>query len=351
MSVTAFAHPYLSGLFGDDEISKLLGAEADIRAMLSFEQALAKAQASLDIIPQDAAAAIASTAQSFRPDIDALKAGVATDGVVVANLVKQLRAALPPQAASYLHVGATSQDVIDTSLMLRLKAIVPVYIKRLSSLVDALGLLHQRFGARQLMGYTRMQAAIPITVSDRVQSWQAPLGRSLDRLTALNAAGFPLQFGGAAGSLDKFGTQGPELRSALASELDLVDWPQWQSQRDFMAEFASLLSLITGSLGKFGQDVALMAELGGEIAMSGGGGSSAMAHKQNPVGAEVLVTLARFNAVQLSGMHHSLVHEQERSGAAWSLEWLILPQMLIATGAALRLGLNLAGSITSLGRD
>ena len=116
-----------------------------------------------------------------------------------------------------------------------------------------------------------------------------------------------------------------------------------------LADFAGWLSLVTGSLGKFGQDVALMAQAGDEIELSGGGGSSAMPHKQNPVEAEVLVTLARFNAAQLSGMHQALVHEQERSGAAWTLEWLILPQMVVATAAALRLAGELAGQIESLG--
>lgn len=351
MTVTAFAHPFLSGLFGDDEISAHLGAEADIRAMLSFEAALAKVQGAAGLIPQQAAETIIKACASFQPDMAALKSGVASDGVVVANLVKQLRAVLPSEVAGFLHLGATSQDVIDTSLMLRVKAIFPILTGRLTSIIDRLGSLDTEFGNRQLMGYTRMQAAIPITVSGRLQSWRAPLQRSLHRATEFQAQGFPLQFGGAAGSLDKFGNKAVELRSALALELTLTDCPQWQSQRDFMADFAGLLSLITGSLGKFGQDVALMAELGDEISMSGGGGSSAMAHKQNPVAAEVLVTLARFNAVQLSGMHHSLVHEQERSGAAWSLEWLILPQMLMATGAALNLGTKLAGSITSLGRD
>jgi 3-carboxy-cis,cis-muconate cycloisomerase len=158
-----------------------------------------------------------------------------------------------------------------------------------------------------------------------------------------------VQFGGAAGTLEKLGDKGPAVRAALAAKLGLGDAPQWHSQRDALAEFASLLSLITGSLGKFGQDVALMAQAGSEITLSGGGGSSAMPHKQNPVKAEALVALARFNATQLSGMHQALVHEQERSGAAWTLEWLLLPQMAVATAAALRLAAELAGQIESLG--
>ncbi|RVN80916.1 3-carboxy-cis,cis-muconate cycloisomerase, partial [Sinorhizobium meliloti] len=115
-------------------------------------------------------------------------------------------------------------------------------------------------------------------------------------------------------------------------------------------DFAHLRSLVTGSLGKFGQDVALMAQAGDEIVLAGGGGSSAMPHKQNPVAAEVLVTLARFNATQVSAIHQSLVHEQERSGSAWTLEWLILPQMVGATAAALRLAAELAGNVRRLGR-
>jgi 3-carboxy-cis,cis-muconate cycloisomerase len=109
------------------------------------------------------------------------------------------------------------------------------------------------------------------------------------------------------------------------------------------------LSLITGSLGKIGQDIALLAQDGEEIELAGGGGSSAMAHKQNPVAAETLVSLARFNATQLSGIHQALIHEQERSGGAWTLEWLILPQMVMSTAASLRLAQEVTGNIRQLG--
>lgn len=110
-------------------------------------------------------------------------------------------------------------------------------------------------------------------------------------------------------------------------------------------------SLITGSLGKFGQDIALMAQTATEIALSGGGSSSAMAHKQNPVAAETLVALARFNATQLSAVHQAIVHEQERSGTAWTLEWLVLPQMVMATAASLRLAEAMSTKIERLGLE
>jgi 3-carboxy-cis,cis-muconate cycloisomerase len=232
--------------------------------------------------------------------------------------------------------------------MLRLKAVAFVFSIRLSGIIHALRDLDTQCGARPLMGRTRMQAAIPISVSDRLRAWREPLGTYRDRLTEQR---FPVQFGGAAGTLDRFGDTAADVRARLAQELGLTDAPQWQSQRGLVADLANLLSLISGSLGKFGQDVALLAQAGDEIALAGGGGSSAMAHKQNPVAAETLVALARFNAVQLAGIHQSLVHEQERSGAAWTLEWLILPQMVMATGVSLRLALELVGNIRWIGAD
>jgi 3-carboxy-cis,cis-muconate cycloisomerase len=126
----------------------------------------------------------------------------------------------------------------------------------------------------------------------------------------------------------------------------------WHSQRDGIVELADWLSLVSGSLGKIGVDIGLMAQNGvGEIALEGGGGSSAMPHKQNPVAAEVLVALARYNATLTGGMHQALLHEQERSGAAWTLEWLILPQMVVTTGASLRTAKALLGHVTRIGDE
>lgn len=351
MSVSAFDHPYLSGLLGDEETAAFFTASADIAAMLSFERALAIAEGQAGLIPADAAARIAEVTGVFKPDIAALRAGVSRDGVVVADLVKQLRAAVSGEEAQFVHKGATSQDVIDTSLMLRLSSVLTLFSARVKTLLDGFAALDKTHGQRPLMGHTRMQAAIPITVSDRIRSWAAPLARHRARLDDLLEAGLPLQFGGAAGTLDTLGDKATEVRRQLADELHLTDVAQWQSQRDGLVEICDLFALISGSLGKFGQDIALLAEMGGEIKLAGGGGSSAMAHKQNPVAAEVLVSLARFNAVQLSGMHQSMVHEQERSGAAWTLEWMLLPQMAVASGASLRLGIDLTGKILSLGRD
>ncbi|WP_421440069.1 3-carboxy-cis,cis-muconate cycloisomerase [Agrobacterium tumefaciens] len=349
MSLSPFEHPFLSGIFGDSEIVELFSARADIDAMIRFETALAQAQAGAGVIESDAADAIVSRLSDFAADTTSLRHGVAKDGVVVPELVRQMRAAVAGTAAEKLHFGATSQDVIDTSLMLRLKAAAEIIAARLGRLIDTLGDIAARDGSNPLTGYTRMQAAIAITVGDRVESWIDPLERHLVRIDTFLQHGFAVQFGGAAGTLEKLGDNAGTVRADLAKRLGLSDRPQWHSQRDGIAELANLLSLVTGTLGKFGQDIALLAEVGAEIRMSGGGGSSAMPHKQNPVNAETLVTLARFNAVQISALHQSLVHEQERSGAGWMLEWLSLPQMVTATGSSLLIAERLAGQIDRLG--
>jgi len=339
MTVSPFDHPLLSGLLGDEEAARHFSADAEIAAMLDFERALAEAEAESGVIGKDAAAEIVSVLLSYKPDTARLRAGVAKDGVIVPELVRQLKAAVGAPHDASVHFGATSQDVIDTGLMLRLRRVIDHLDLLLTENIVRLVGLEERFGSRALTAMTRMQPAIPIQTSDRVVVWRTPLQRHQQRLSEQSKRLLVVQFGGAAGTLEKLGDKGPAVRAALAAKLGLGDAPQWHSQRDALAEFAGLLSLVTGSLGKFGTDITL----------SGGGGSSAMPHKQNPVKAEVLVALARFNATQLSGMHQALVHEQERSGAAWTLEWLLLPQMAVATAATLRLAAELAGQIESLG--
>lgn len=352
MSLSPFDHAFLSSLLGDPEVEAALCAQADVEGMLAFEAALARAQAAHGLLPPSAAARITDVCAQFAPDMNDLRLGTARDGVVVPSLVRQLRAAIGGEAAACLHRDATSQDVIDTSLMLRLKPLCARFVERLDHVLDRLAALEDAHGPRHLMGRTRMQAALPIRVSDRLNAWRAPLQV---RRQALAALVFPVQLGGAVGTLGGMTGEGGAMlgaavRARLAADLGLADVPQWHSQRAVIADLAHHLASLTGSLGKMGQDIALMAQAGDEIELAGGGGSSAMPHKQNPVMAETLVALARFNAVQVSGLQQAMVHEQERSGAAWMQEWLTLPHMLAATGAALRLALATTVSIVSIGR-
>ncbi|WP_274426685.1 3-carboxy-cis,cis-muconate cycloisomerase [Chelativorans sp. YIM 93263] len=348
MTTSAFDHPFLGNLLGDPALLECFSASTDILQMLRFEIALAEAEAAEDIIPKDAVAAIKRATDVFAPDMGALAAGVARDGVVVPALLTELRALLDEEHRKNLHFGATSQDVIDTSLALRLKQACESLLSRFEGVIEALAALEERDGHIEVMAHTRMQAAIPVTARRKIRSWREPLERHRTRLERVRSEVEILHFGGAAGTLDKLGDKGPAVADRLAKALDLnrVDHPR-HSERDGLADFASVLSLTTGSLGKMGQDVALMAQNKmGEVELSGGGGSSAMPHKKNPVKAEALVTLARFNATLFPGLHHALVHENERSGSAWTLEWMLLPQMVMATGAALLRATELAQGIS-----
>ena len=190
--------------------------------------------------------------------------------------------------------------------------------------------------------------AIPVTAARKIRSWRDPLQRQLDRLESLKTEVAVLHFGGAAGTLDKLGDIGGPVAKRMAEALDLWFVPDARhSERDGQLLFAGWLAAVTGGLGKMGQDIALAAQSEiGEIRLTSGGGSLAMPHKVNPVQAEVLVTLARFNATLLGGVSHAVVHENERSGAAWTLEWMLLPQMVMAAAAALRTAQDLLGNIT-----
>jgi 3-carboxy-cis,cis-muconate cycloisomerase len=348
MAVTPFEHRFLSGLLGDEEIAGQFSVEAEIAALVRFETALAEGEAAEGVIPVAAGRAIADALATFTPDLARLTEETARDGVVMPELVRQLREAVGEPLARYVHFGATSQDAVDTGLVLRLLPILDIFADRLDALVDALAELNARQGGRPVMAHTRMQAAIPVPASRKIESWRDPLIRHRSRLTAIRDQVAVLHFGGAAGMLEKLGEKGPDVAEEVAVWLGLRALPRARhSERDGFAELASFLSLLTGSLGKMGQDIALMAQSEvGEIRLASGGGSSAMPHKVNPVGAEVLVTLARFNATLISGMHQSLVHENERSGAAWTLEWMLLPQMIVATGAALRTAASLLPAIS-----
>jgi 3-carboxy-cis,cis-muconate cycloisomerase len=347
MSVSVFDHPVLAGLLSDQDIAAFFSAEAELKAMLDFEAALSAAETEKNVIPGTAGTAITKAIASFRPDIEKLRQSTARDGVVVPELVRQLRTAVGKPHAEYVHFGATSQDVIDTGFALRIGKVLDILQDRIDALIERLGELDMRDGAIPVMAHTRMQAAIEVPASRKILSWREPLLRHCARLSAVREGIAVLTFGGAAGTLDKLGSAGVQVAARMAKRLGLGLVPRARhSERDGQAELAGWLSLVTGSLGKMGADIALAAQSEiGEIRLKSGGGSSAMPHKVNPIGAELLVTLARFNATLVSGMHQALVHENERSGAAWTLEWMLLPQMAVATGAALRTANELTANI------
>ncbi|MCA0043175.1 3-carboxy-cis,cis-muconate cycloisomerase [Celeribacter litoreus] len=349
MTTCVFDHPWLSGLFNDAEMADILSPDRQMAHMLAFEAAWSRACGKAGLFDAVKAEDAARAIESAQIDLADIAAGMGEDGVPIPRLVKQLKALAPAEA---LHKGATSQDVVDTALVLALREASNLIETRLTELEKHLATLETEFGDTPLMGRTRMQAATEITVRDRVLSWRLPLLDHLKTLDQKRADVEKVQIGGASGDRKALKDKADVVVADVANTLGLAPTDKaWHAMRHGIAGYASFLSLITGTLGKFGQDVVLMSQQGiGDIAMSGGGGSSAMPHKQNPVSAELLVTLARFNATQVSAMHHALIHEQERSGTAWTLEWMVLPQMLMATARSLAVAIDMSQKITRIGQ-
>lgn len=349
MSYTPYNAPLLSPILGDRETAAMFGVQADIRAMLRFETALARSQAKIGMISPDVADEIETAISAFEPDMETLTRAIARDGMVVPGLVKQLRLAVSAEIADQVHLHCTSQDVIDTSAMMRMKACSTILSKRLSMLVAALKILLAQNSGNAIMAYTRMQAALPTNAEERIQIWLAPLEECLAQLDTLE---FPLQLAGPIGSSKSYDGKRSELATHLSEVLSLDDTGRsWQTDRTPMINLGHWLTTVSGHLGKIGTDVTLMAQMGSQhITMSGGGTSSAMAHKQNPVLAETLVTIARFNAGLMGTLYQSQLHEQERSGSAWMNEWMIMPQLFVATGAALRNAVKMVETIEAVGQ-
>lgn len=339
----------LTRLFGHERIEELLSEAALVRRMVIVEVALARAEATVGVIPAAAAREIEARASSWAPDPAALAAlveGAARSGVPVPALVELLREHVGGDARRYVHWGATSQDILDTALVLQLREALDSLEAMTRDLVTAMAALAREHRGTLMCGRTHAQAALPITFGYKVARWLAPLLVNLDRLAELRPRVLVVQLGGGAGTLASLGASGMEVEAELARELDLgVPLAPWHTQRDGIVELAGWLSLVTGSIGKMAQDVILMVQSEvAELAESHDadrGGSSTMPQKANPVRSELLVAAAHHNATLVGGMHHALVQEHERGTHGWQVEWLTLPQMVTCTGGALRNALAL----------
>lgn len=346
-----------SGLFGDlfsdRSIAAEFSAEAVTGRMLDFEAAWTRALAKFGAVSEEEAATALCAIEAFdRSDVATLAAGSDRDGLPVPALVKALRKGLEGGPAKAIHSGATSQDVIDSALALTLLAVAETLDNELDAALSRLEALAARFGDAPMMARTRMQAALPASVGLRLAAWQRPLAEHRARLGPLRGEISRVQVGGAVGRRDHPEGQGDAMAAEVAALLGLETAAVWHADRSGPVAMGHWLTLVSGTCGKIGQDVALMAQQGvDEIRLADAGGSSAMPHKQNPVLAETMVALARAVAVQQGGLAQAMIHEQERSGAAWALEWLTLPAMAEATGAALRHLNRLLRSIDRLGGE
>jgi len=311
--------------------------------MLDFEAALARAEASVGIIPGGAADTIARCCRAEEFDLTTLAAAAHDAGNLAIPLVSLLTervARAQPGAQGYVHWGATSQDVLDTGLVLQFRdalALIDRSIARLGNAVARQAALHR---ATLLAGRTWLQQALPVTLGLKLAMTLAAIDRHRRRLVSVRERVLVLQFGGAAGTLASLGGDGTAVEAALAKNLALaIPAAPWHTQRDNLCEVATVLGLIAATLGKLARDVALLAqtEVGEafEPAKAGRGGSSTMPQKRNPVGASVAIAASVRVPGLVATMLTAAVQEHERGLGNWPAEWDTLPEIAMLTGGAL----------------
>ncbi|MDF9905572.1 UNVERIFIED_ORG: 3-carboxy-cis,cis-muconate cycloisomerase [Pseudomonas reinekei] len=321
-----------------------------VQAMLDFEAALARAEARVGLIPTSAVAPIQAACSAGLYDFAALGEAIATAGNSAIPLVKALGkqiAAQNAEAERYVHLGATSQDVMDCGLVLQLRRALALIESDLAQLGQTLATQAERYVATPLAGRTWLQHATPVTLGMKIAGWLGAVTRSRQRLAELKPRLLVLQFGGASGTLAALGEQAMPIAQALAEELQLTLPEQpWHTQRDRVVEFGAVLGLIAGSLGKLGRDVSLLMQTEAaevfEPSAPGKGGSSTMPHKRNPVGAAVLIGAATRVPGLLSTLFSAMPQEHERSLGLWHAEWETLPEICCLVSGSLQQALLIA---------
>ncbi|MFI7336569.1 3-carboxy-cis,cis-muconate cycloisomerase [Streptomyces sp. NPDC050085] len=334
----------------DAPAERTTSEEAFLQALLDAAAGLTRAQASLGLAPEAAAAAVTRGAVASSFDVRDLARRARAGGNPVIPLVADLTAAVPAEYGPYVHRGATSQDVLDTALMLVTARTLDTTLVELEVVERELAGLAATHRLTAMPGRTLTQHAVPTTFGLKAAGWRALALDARDRLRAVRAA-LPVQLGGAAGTLaasEAYGSRDAlALVSAYARELGLAE-PQlpWHVLRTPMADLAGASAFTAGALGKIAADVLTLSRTEiGELAEGTGGGSSAMPHKANPVRATLIAAAARRAPGLAATLYGSLTAEDERPAGAWHAEWATLRELLRLVGGAARDAAELVGGL------
>jgi 3-carboxy-cis,cis-muconate cycloisomerase len=330
-------------LFRWPALDEIFSDRICVQRMLDFEAGLARAEAQVGVVPSEAAIIIEEKCRAELIDFPSLAQAAASSGNLAIPLVKQLTAVVnqqSPEAARYIHWGATSQDAIDTGLILQLREALGQIDSELGRMSHFTAELVSKYRSTPLVARTWMQHALPTTFGFKAAGWLDALNRHRTRFSAIRRQNLLLQFGGAVGTLAALDGRGLEVAQALAKELRLA-LPEipWHAQRDRIVEVATALGILTGTLAKIARDISLhaqtdIAELS-EPAAVGRGGSSTMPHKRNPVISAVILSAATRIPGLVSIMLSAMVQEDERGLGGWHAEWETLSEIVRLSGGAL----------------
>lgn len=322
-----------------EPLADLFSDIALLAAMLEFEVALARAEARLGVIPTTAAAAIAAAAAGEAFDAASIARAARASGTIAIPLVDLLRdrvRASDPAGATFVHWGATSQDVTDTALILCLARVRPLLTTDHARLTSALRRLSDQHAGTVMLARTLLQPAPPTTFGLKAAGWFGAVSRSGTRMAAAFDEACVLQFGGASGTLAALGAHGPAVASELARELALPNpGAPWHAHRDRLASLVAACGVYTGTLGKIARDVALLMQDEVAEAAELGGSSSSMPHKRNPAGCAIALAAATRVPGLVSAFLSGLPQEHERGLGGWHAEAATVSAVVQATGSAL----------------
>ena len=332
--------PILDHFFGSDAMRNLFSQRAQLQAWLDVEAALARAQGDLGLIPAEAAAAIGRAARIDGLDLSGIAAGVATSGHPLVPLVRALTAAAGTEAGRYVHLGATTQDVMDTGYMLLARDGLDLVGDQLARFGEVLRPLALRYKTTPMAGRTHGQHALPTTFGLRVAGWLEEVGRHLERLIAMRPRVLVGSFGGAAGTLAGYGRRALELRAAVMRELDLGEsGASWHASPDRFAECLSLFGLIAATSEKLAREIYFLGrtEIGELFEGQGDGqvGSSTMPQKRNPIRSEAIMAAAQMVRAQVPAALGAMVAQDDRDMGAGIVLWRLVPEIFILTGGIL----------------
>ncbi len=335
-----------SEIFYSSEINNLFSDRRTVNFMLQFEATLAQAQAKNGLFSEESAEIISHFCNADLLDLDRLKSEISLGGNAAIPLIKQLTRIVKNnnvEASKYVHLGATSQDVIDTATVLQIKEFLIWLEEKLDFLTNTLAAITAKHRSTLMIGRTLLQQARPITFGLKTSTWLASIERTKYRLNDLKNRLLIVQLGGAVGSGNINITQ-PILQD-FVNILELNTSNPWQSTRDNFAELASVMGILSGSLGKIAKDISLQMQTEvGEVFESAGegkGGSSTMPHKRNPVMCAAILANANRTPQLVATMLAAMPQEHERSAGLWHSEWEVLSQLLQLTAGSVEKTIDL----------
>ena len=339
MATTVLDSVLFRDAFGTPAMRAVFEDRALVARYVEVEVALARAQGRCGVIPADAARDIAARSDAAALDLDLMRQGTEIVGYPILPLVQQL-GKMCGEAGRYVHWGATTQDIMDTAVVLQVREALALIEADLDAVRGILVRQARRYRDTPMAGRTHLQQALPVTFGYKLAVCLAMLDRHSERLAQLCPRVLVGQFGGAAGTLASLGERGLEVQAAMMDELGLgVPLATWHVARDGLAEAVNFLGLLTGSLGKIAYDVILLAST--EVAevrepfVSGRGASSTMPQKRNPISSELILAASKAVRQHAGLMLDAMVQDLERATGPWHAEWIAIPESFILAAGAL----------------